>query len=168
MDFIRSTLTVAEQITRGAHGEPTSGPPKSGAGNRTLSMPAPLVELLAAHLSRRGLTGADGGQLVFTMPEGGPLVYQNWRNRHWLPACRAVGLEGLGFHDLRRLNATGLVMEGVDVKTAQARLGHSDPAPHPRGVRTSDDRSGPRRGRPAGHPVHEPARPDARDGHAME
>ena len=31
------------------------------------------------------------------------------------------------FHDLRRTNATGLVAEGVDVKTAQIRLGHSDP-----------------------------------------
>jgi integrase len=38
-----------------------------------------------------------------------------------------VGLDGLGFHDLRRLNATVLVAEGVDVKTAQSRLGHSDP-----------------------------------------
>ena len=38
-----------------------------------------------------------------------------------------VSLEGLTFHDLRRANATGLVAEGVDVRTAQARLGHSDP-----------------------------------------
>jgi integrase len=36
-------------------------------------------------------------------------------------------LEGLNFHDLRRTNATAMVAEGVDVKTAQARLGHSDP-----------------------------------------
>ena len=125
--FDRSTLTVAEQITRGEHGEPRSGPPKSGAGIRTLSVPTPLVELLAAHLTRRGLSSADTDAFVFAMPEGGPLVYQNFRNRHWLPACRAVDLDGLGFHDLRRLNATGLVMEGVDVKTAQSRLGHSDP-----------------------------------------
>jgi hypothetical protein len=33
---------------------------------------------------------------------------------------------GLGFHDLRRANATGLVAEGVDIKTAQALLGHSN------------------------------------------
>lgn len=90
-------------------------------------MPVPLVELLAGHLARRALTGAHPDALVFTMPAGGPLLYQNWRVRHWLPACRAAGLEGLGFHDLRRLNATGLVTEGVDVKTVQARLGHSDP-----------------------------------------
>jgi integrase len=40
---------------------------------------------------------------------------------------KAAGLEGLNFHDLRRTNATAMVIEGVDVKTAQTRLGHSDP-----------------------------------------
>ena len=44
----------------------------------------------------------------------------------WVPATKAAGLEGLGFHDLRRANATALVRLGVDVKTAQERLGHSD------------------------------------------
>jgi len=34
---------------------------------------------------------------------------------------------GVTFHDLRRANATALVHAGVDMKTAQARLGHSDP-----------------------------------------
>jgi integrase len=33
---------------------------------------------------------------------------------------------GLGFHDLRRASATSLVAAGVDVKTAQTVLGHSD------------------------------------------
>jgi integrase len=127
IDFMRSTLSVAEQITRGPRGEPVTGPPKSAAGERTLTMPRQLVELLAAHLARKGLTGSDRDTLVFTMPRGGPLTYQNWRIRVWQPACDAANLHGLGFHDLRRLNATGLMMEGVDVKTAQARLGHADP-----------------------------------------
>ncbi|HET8620118.1 MAG TPA: tyrosine-type recombinase/integrase [Acidimicrobiales bacterium] len=32
----------------------------------------------------------------------------------------------MGFHDLRRASATGLVAAGVDVKTAQSLLGHTD------------------------------------------
>jgi hypothetical protein len=56
-----------------------------------------------------------------------PLDYSNGRRRVWEPAVEAAGLLGLGFRDLRRTNATALVLEGVDVKTAQARLGHSDP-----------------------------------------
>ena len=130
-------------------------------------MPAPLVDLLAAHLARRGLTGNDA-DVVFVMPEGGPLVYQNFRNRHWLPACRAVGLEGLGFHDLRRLNATGLVMEGVDIKTAQSRLGHSDPrltlAVYAQATTEADRAAADR----LGTRFMSPTEPHARDGRAME
>ncbi|MDA8043820.1 MAG: tyrosine-type recombinase/integrase [Actinomycetota bacterium] len=36
-------------------------------------------------------------------------------------------MKGFGFHDLRRTNATDLVLQRVDRKTAQVRLGHSDP-----------------------------------------
>jgi integrase len=39
----------------------------------------------------------------------------------------AAGVPSASFHDLRRANATALVLDGVDLKTAQARLGHSDP-----------------------------------------
>ena len=66
--------------------------------------------------------------------------YSNWVRRCWYPAAVAAGVgrmvkdvsdgreryEGLGFHDLRRANATGLVAERVDVKTAQKMLGHSE------------------------------------------
>jgi integrase len=47
--------------------------------------------------------------------------------RVWLPAVESAGLNVLGFHDLRRTNATAMVLDGVDVKTAQTHLGHSDP-----------------------------------------
>jgi len=60
--------------------------------------------------------------------------------RRWYPAAVGAGVgswvtdeatekvryEGLGFHDLRRAHATGLLAEGVDVKTAQTLLGHSE------------------------------------------
>jgi integrase len=36
-------------------------------------------------------------------------------------------VQAVGFHDLRRAAATALLLEGVDLKTAQVRLGHSDP-----------------------------------------
>ncbi len=78
------------------------------------------------HLVTRQLTGADGEAHVLVTPEGHPLEYSGWRQRAWLPACRTTGLEGLGFHDLRRANATALAAEGVDLKTAQTRMGHSE------------------------------------------
>jgi len=42
-------------------------------------------------------------------------------------AEQTAGVAGAGFHDLRRTNATQLVVAGVDVKTVQTRLGHADP-----------------------------------------
>jgi len=147
LDFLRSTLMVAEQVTRGPGGVAVLGEPKSTAGRRTMTVPAPLMVLVAENLARRGLTGADGDAFVFVAPGGGMLDYSHWRRRVWQPACvaaglgawrraepleghelgRVIGYDGLGFHDLRRVNATALVAEGVDVKTAQTRLGHSDP-----------------------------------------
>ncbi len=127
VDFLRSTLFVAEQITRGPGGRHVAGPPKSQAGRRTLAMPAPLAAMLTEHLAGRGLTGSDTDALVFVSEQGGPLRYERWRRRVWLPATRRAALPGLTFHDLRRANATALVLDRVDLKTAQTRLGHSDP-----------------------------------------
>jgi integrase len=127
LDLLRGTVTVAETNIRDAKGRPVSGQPKSRASGRTVSVPAALGDLLAAHMAERGLTAADGERLLFEAPGGGPLRYANWRNRVWLPAAKAAELEGAGFHDLRRATATVMVAAGVDIKTAQERLGHSDP-----------------------------------------
>jgi integrase len=127
VDFLRSTLTVAEQITRGERGVHSFGPPKSQAGRRTVAMPEALTALLAEHLASRGLSGADAEALVFVAHyDDGPLRYDPWRRCVWKPACISTGLAELTFHDLRRTNATALVADGVDLKTAQTRLGHTD------------------------------------------
>ena len=126
IDFASCTLYVAEAVTRGRHGRLVSGAPKSRAGLRRLPMPSSLSEMLRAHLCARELTEADSEAFVFGDDKGGPLHYSNWRTRVWLPACAKAGCNGAGFHDLRRANTTVMIAEGVDVKTAQQRLGHSD------------------------------------------
>jgi integrase len=127
LDLLAERLEVAEQRTRGRHGGMEDGPPKSDAGRRSMTIPAPLVLVLAELLARRSLTAADADAHVFTMPEGGPLEYAHWRHRIWRPAVKLAKLDGLNFHDLRAASASGMVADGVDVKTAQTRLGHSDP-----------------------------------------
>jgi integrase len=127
LDFLRKTITVSGQLTRGAKGRMIEEDPKTDAGRRTLAAPDWLMKLLADHLAARGITGADPDELLFVSREGGPLDYSNWRYRVWLPARRAVGLDGLHFHDLRHTAATALVSAGIDVKTAQVRLGHANP-----------------------------------------
>jgi integrase len=126
LDLLRNEVKVVEQVVRGRGGRSTLGPPKSHAGRRTITMPAWLSLMLAEHLRSRGLTAADAERFVFEWPSGGHLTYAAWR-RHWLAAVERAGLPpGYGFHDLRRANAPGLVAHGVDVRTAQARLGHAD------------------------------------------
>ena len=123
LDFEKGAVIVTSQLDR----DGKLAPPKSGAGVRTLSTPGPLMDLLACHIEARGLTTQDCEALVFVAPGGGPIDYTTWRRRFWLPAVGAAGFPGLGFHDLRRAATTALVVEGVDIKTAQTRLGHSDP-----------------------------------------
>ena len=127
LDLVDGKLSVVETIVRGIGGRNVFGPPKSRAGKRTMFMPTAIVTMLSAHFEQAGLTPAESDALVFTDEDGGPLRYSNWRRRVWLAAAKEAGCEGAGFHDLRRLNATTLVVGGIDVKTAQVRLGHADP-----------------------------------------
>lgn len=126
LDFLRLTVTVAETIGE-SHGRIVVGEPKSRAGRRTMAVPGPLMDLLAAHLARRGLDGSTPDELVFVAPGRGPLRYRNWYARVWRPATTKAGLAGLGFHELRHAAASAMVAAGVDLRTAQVRLGHSDP-----------------------------------------
>ena len=121
-------LAVARQRTRGEHGEMIEGEPKSKAGIRTLAMPPELVTLLQKHLAFRGVSEDDSNAYLFAGSKGAPLHYSNWRKRVWEPACETVGIKGFQFRDLRHVNATALALAGVDVKTAQVRLGHSSPS----------------------------------------
>jgi integrase len=85
------------------------------------------MELLANHLEQRGPTTRDTDAFLFATPDGEHLDYSNWLHRIWYPARQKARVEWAQFHDLRRANATGLVLEGIDLKTAQTRLGHTDP-----------------------------------------
>ena len=129
LDLSGRTLSVTEIVTRDERGRSVAGPPKSQAGTRTLSMPEELAHVLSEHFGRLGLTARDPDAYVFTTPTGKAWGYSNWRKQCWLPARTQAGLAGIGFHDLRRTAATYLVAGNVDLKTAQTRLGHSDPRP---------------------------------------
>jgi integrase len=100
--------------------------PKSKRGFRTFTIPGWMIEMLTEHLAVRAITGAAPDSLLFVTREGDPLHYSNWRERVWIPATASAGFPGLHFHDLRPTAATALVDEGVDIKTAQTRLGHSE------------------------------------------
>lgn len=126
LDLVNETISIEEGFVEAENGRLHSNPPKSQAGQRTMCLPPSLTTMLRAHLDEYDVDDEDA--LVFTSPTGGPLRYSNFRKRVWRPAIARLELPPIGFHDLRRTNATVLVQRGVDLKTAQIRLGHADPA----------------------------------------
>lgn len=66
LDFLDRSLTISNQRTRGRGGRMVEQPPKSEAGRRTLSLPQPLMDRLAEHLARRGITPADSGAYIYS------------------------------------------------------------------------------------------------------
>lgn len=127
IDFLRGTVSIVRQRTRGSSGRMIEQDPKTRMSRRSLSVPEWVTTMLAEHLAARGVNGGDAEALVFVSPGGDPLHYSNWRRRVWLPALARAGFDDLTFHDLKHTAATTLVEEGVDVKTAQLRLGHANP-----------------------------------------
>lgn len=122
IDFSAGSITVDRQLSRTGELVPT----KTASSIRTLACPKWLMDDLAALLRRRKLD-RNSDALLFVAGFDRPLNYTNWRQRIWVPARDKAKLPALRFHDLRSLAATALVAAGVDVKTAQTRLGHSSP-----------------------------------------
>jgi integrase len=125
IDLLHARITVVEQATE-INGQFTWGPPKTDAGRRTVTLPAVAAAALAEHLGTYGQPGPDG--LVFTSREGGLLRRSNFSRRVWRPTTRAVGLEGLRFHDLRHTSATLSIAAGASTRELMARMGHSSSA----------------------------------------
>jgi integrase len=125
VDLLHRQITVAEQLLE-VRGQLAFGPPKTGAGLRTVTLPAVAVEALAEHLSRYAEVGPDG--LVFAVERGGPIRRSNFTRRVWIPATRAAGVEGLRFHDLRHTAATLAVAAGASTRELMVRMGHSSSA----------------------------------------
>jgi integrase len=128
LDFLPHTITIDRQRTRGLHGRMIESDPKTQAGRRpALALPEWLMAMCAEGLAVRGVSATEPDALLFVSPDGTPLHYSNWRIRVWLPARAAARLPSLNFHDLKHTAGTALLDEGINIKTAQARLGHANP-----------------------------------------
>lgn len=69
LDFLRQTITIDGQRTRGLHGEMIDANPKTKAGRRSsLALPDWLMAMLAEILASRGVTATTPEALVFVSP----------------------------------------------------------------------------------------------------
>ncbi len=124
-----ATVTVNKAWKKPAKGAPRLGPPKSERANRTISIPADVVDAL-------GEPG-EPGDLVFKGVQGGRVWYGRFRDSVWVPTvrkaqdkalCDAEGVQPLTKaptpHDLRHSHVSWLIAAGVPLTHIQRRLGH--------------------------------------------
>ncbi|HEY8663123.1 MAG TPA: tyrosine-type recombinase/integrase [Propionibacteriaceae bacterium] len=102
-------------------GKPALGPPKSEAGDRTISLPPQLVTMLA-----RLVDGRQPDDFVFVNHQGHP-VRANTFQRIWAGAVsrsEKITRKHPRIHDLRHSHASALIKLGVPLNIVQRRLGH--------------------------------------------
>lgn len=97
---------------------------KTEAGERSMPLPKFVVDALAAHV----LEDPPGEQgWVFHSRTGGPLDRSTFR-RMWVDACKAAGIPGFKFENLRHTNATLLEEMGVTDHQLKTWMGHTNVA----------------------------------------
>lgn len=119
INLLRRRVEVAESADE-ANGQFNIGPTKTYS-RRSVGIPAPIAEMLMAHLD-----GRKQNDFVFEGPDGGPLRHSNWYPRHYKPAVIRAGLpRETRFHDLRHTYAAFLIAEGAHPRAIMERMGHS-------------------------------------------
>ena len=88
-----------------------------------VGIPKAIRPVLAEHMSR--FVDQDPSALVFPGAKGGPLRRGHFnRQAGWPYAVRAVGAEGLHFHDLRHTGNHLAAGSGVGLRDRMVRMGH--------------------------------------------
>lgn len=118
-------------VVRTLKADGTLKEPKTEAGKRVIAVDAVTM----AHLKAwRAVQAELLDSLCIEVDEAAPVLcsatggFLNSANfEHWWQGFRTeAGFPSLKFHELRHTQATQLLAQGVDVKTVQTRLGHSD------------------------------------------
>jgi integrase len=95
------------------------GPPKSGAGRRTVTLPPTVARALNGHLARFGSSSPDAP--LFTTATGRP-VPRAQRAALLARPKRAAGRPDLTWHDLRHTGMTIAAATGASLAQLQRRL----------------------------------------------
>ena len=130
IDFENAVVHVCENKVITEDGALTKAP-KSAAGIRDITLGSGVLkELKMAHAQYNrnklamGARFKDSG-LVFSQEDGSAYRPESL-TRMWRRFLEKHQLKDIRFHDLRHSCATAMLEAGVDPKTVQNRLGHSD------------------------------------------
>ncbi|MSQ23393.1 MAG: site-specific integrase [Chloroflexi bacterium] len=130
VDLDTGAITIRRTLERVVGTLPTFAEPKSATSRRRISIPDEAVEGLRHHHVKQKeerLASAYYAEhdLVFCTHLGTPLGARNVGRDFKLALGRAGLPASIRFHDLRHAHATAMLAAGVHIKTASARLGHS-------------------------------------------
>lgn len=112
---------------------------KTEAGTRDIPMSATLREMLLEWRIRCPRNGTElyrvfpgpGRLQEWPQPRlggGGPLLYQNFRKRYWVPAFKRLGLPYVTPHSARHSFISILQAQGIEVGLVAKIVGHANPA----------------------------------------
>jgi integrase len=127
VDLDTGIANICENMVR-ASGGVIVKEPKTSSGIRKIAIPDYLVEMLK---SERRLRESQYGEAILpTLPivckEDGTPYKPDSFSRKFARLLERNNLEHIRLHDLRHINATILLRQGVSAKVVQGRLGHSD------------------------------------------
>lgn len=127
LDLVNRTISVARSLAK--NGETKM--PKTRAGIRVIHLDeattAKLAEWKKMQTHELNKLGIEVGTKtpVCCSDKGGYINYANFE-RFWRAFKKKHHFEGWRFHELRHTQATQLITHGVDLKTVQTRMGHSN------------------------------------------
>ncbi|GAB3829683.1 tyrosine-type recombinase/integrase [Kribbella italica] len=125
LDLDAGTIHVARAFAELKGGKLVLVPPKSEASERHVTIPAILVQPLAAHLD--DYVGSQADALVFVGERGGTPKRGSWRSTvRWTQRVKDAGLPaGFSFHDLRHTGNHLAARSGASTKELMQRMGQS-------------------------------------------
>ena len=123
LDLAAGIVRVRSAYAERSTGELVLGPPKSRTARRIVGIPASIIPAVREHLSV--FVSPEAEVLIFPGAKGGPLRRSNFNKMAaWPHAVRAIGAEGLHFHDLRHTGNHFAAASGASLRDLMARMGH--------------------------------------------
>lgn len=129
IDFKNKTLTISRTMEyRYKVGEWRIGPPKSGAGYRTVPLTDEAIRILKAQKEKNSkikVIPMEWADQVFLCRKGEPVKNSTY-DTALFKICDKVGIKRFSMHVLRHTFATRCIEAGMMPKTLQKILGHSN------------------------------------------
>jgi integrase len=132
VDLTKGIATVQRTLVELRGGGWQFGEPKTSRSRRTVPVPGSVVRSLVEHKRKQAEVRFKAGpayqphDLVFAMPDGGPMKLRNLLRRHFKPILKMAGLpDSIRLYDVRHSCATLLLAGGENPKIVSERLGHA-------------------------------------------